>query len=212
MNHSGSQDPGNDSILMRTLVWWVESNISATTSPEGSRPCGHISRMEGGIWKLAFALQRGPGKRQKHFVPVDPMGTRTDRYPLNRLGPGVWDIARPVHVEKQFQGFVTVCGVPDPAPWEVGYIPPVLAPPKPGDVVIKTKEPSEQDLGELAGAWVKKIVDSCPYAMTGYAVVLGRPNTTIFMSAAANPKAHAEFRAAIVKHLAKPVPAAGEPS
>ena len=208
-----NQDPGNDSILMRTLVWWVESNVSATTSPEGSRPCGHISRMDGGIWKLAFCLQRGPGKRQKHFVAVDPMGTRTDRYPLNRLGPGVWDIARPVHVEKQFQGFVTVCGVPDPAPWEAGYIPPAIAAPKPGDVVIKTKEPSEQDLGELAGAWVKKIAESCQYPdMTGYAVVLGRANVLIFMSAASDAKTHGEFRTAIIKHLSKPVSTQGAPS
>ena len=203
-----NQDPGNDSIIMRTLVWWVESNISATTSPEGSRPCGHVVRNDGGVWRLAFALQRGPGKRQKHFVDVDPMGTRTDRYPLTRLGPGVWDISRPVHVEKQFQGFLTLCDVPDPAPWEVGYIPPAIAAKKPGDIVIKMKEPTQQELGELAGGWVQKIAASCPYpGMTGYAVVLGRPDVTIFMSAASSAKAHAEFRSAIVAHLSKPVPA-----
>ena len=162
------KDPGDDSIIMRAIVHWVDSNISATTSPEGSRPCGHIARADGGAWRLALAIQRGPKKRQRHWIDVDPMGTRPDRWPLCHLGPGVWDVSKSVHVEGQMHAFLTIVGVPEPAPWELR------------DVTIKLKDPTVEDLGDFTKHWLTRIIGACPFSNTSLGLVVHRKPTVIW--------------------------------
>jgi hypothetical protein len=189
-----AQDPGDDTVILRTLVHWVDSNIAATTSPSMSRPCGHIARDAKGVWRLAMAVQRGPTKRQRHFIDVDPMGTREDRWPLHKLSPGVWDISKSVYIEGQMHAFITVVGIPDPAPWEAGYV-------QKSGTVISIKDPTPAELGDFAGMWTKKIIESSTFkGITGYAVVLSRADTLVFM-AATEPGGGPAFRAALMKHL-----------
>lgn len=109
-------DPGDSSVVLRVHLRWLDSVKAVTTSVAGP-PVGHIRRSEEGVWQLAFAVQRGRA-RQRHFVTVDPDGVREDRWGLMKLGPGVWDIPESVFVEGQIHAFVTLLGVPDPAPWE----------------------------------------------------------------------------------------------
>ena len=112
-------DPGDDSVVMRVHARWVGS--TTTVMQEASGPSiGHVLRRHDGIWQLAFAVQRGLTRRQRHFVEVDPDNVRRDRWGLVKLAPGVWDVAESIVVPGQFHGFVTLLGVPDPAPWESG--------------------------------------------------------------------------------------------
>lgn len=116
----GGKDPGDDTVVGRVYAHWVREVRDVTRAPEGDRARAHVHRQDGGAWELAFSLDRGPGKRQVHFVCVDPDAVREDRWPLLQLAPGVWDLPRSVHVPGQFHGFVTLLGVPEPAPWQRG--------------------------------------------------------------------------------------------
>lgn len=127
-----TEDPGDDSVVTRVYLAWVPSTeiaLATVAKPNGevdtaAPPLGHIARDENGAWRLAFAVQRGPKRRQRHFALVNPFAfvpgaiARNDRWPLLKLAPGVWDVAKSIHVAGQFHGFVTLVGVPDPAPWE----------------------------------------------------------------------------------------------
>jgi hypothetical protein len=186
-----SSDPGNDSIIMRLIVHWVDSPELAVTS--SGAPHGCISRDKVGTWRLAFAVQRGKKRRQRHFVDVDPMGTRQDRWPLHRLGAGVWDLSKSVHVAGQFHGFVTLVGVPDPAPWEASARP---------SVIVAVKDPSPAEIGEFAGQWVAKIAEACKFSgVRGLAVVIDHQQVLALMTATASPDGGKELRAALLKHL-----------
>ena len=186
-------DPGDDTILLRIIVHWVNGNIEATTSPDGSRPCGHIGRDKDGAWRLAFAVPRGEA-RQRHFIDVDPMGTRDDRWPLYRLGPGVWDSSKPVHIEGQFRGFVTVVGVPEPAPWEV-----------PEGVLVKVKEPRAEDLVEFVKAVLTRATHAMPFEHTSLGVAIYHRPNIVFVSVNESAQMHAEFKAGIIQHLKRAV-------
>lgn len=110
------QDPGDDSVVLRVHSRWAQS-VQAVTQAMMGPPVSHVWRDEEGKWQLALSLQRGK-KRQRHFLDVDPDGTRQDRWGLMKLAPGVWDIPVSVVVPGQFHAFVTLVNVPDPAPWE----------------------------------------------------------------------------------------------
>ena len=110
------EDPGDHTVVIRAHLHWKGSVGDVLGSPAGSA-VGHVSRQPDGAWQLAFAVQRGPKKRQRHFVSVDPDATRKDRWHLQKLGPGVWDVTPSIFFEGQFHGFVTLIGVPEPAPW-----------------------------------------------------------------------------------------------
>jgi hypothetical protein len=185
-------DPCDDTVLMRTIVHWVGSNIEATTSPKGSRPCGHIARARDGAWRLAFAVQRGE-KRQVHFIDVDPMGTRADRWPIYQLGPGVWDLSKSVHAEGQYHGFVTVVGVPDPAPWEKG------------EIVIASKEPTPDELVMFAKTWLERTAGAMPFTRTSLGLAIYRRPNIAFLAVNETVEASAEFRAGLVDHLTRKV-------
>lgn len=110
-------DPGDASVVLRLHLRWVPS-VKDVTSAMAGVPLGHVWRTEEGKWELAFSLDRGKMKRQRHFVDVDPDGVRKDRWGLVKLAPGVWDVPVSIVVPDQIHAFVTVTGVPDPAPWE----------------------------------------------------------------------------------------------
>ena len=185
-------DPGDDSVVMRTIIYWVENNVLATTSPKGSRPCGHIERSKFGVWRLAFAVQRGAERRQVHFIDVDPMGTRSDRWPLYRLGPGVWDISKSIHVDGQFHGFVTVVGVPEPAPWETEHEP-----------VVRSKETTGDDLVAFAKTWIERAAKAMPFTRTSLGFVIYRRPNIALLAMNESPEASAEFHEALLDHLRK---------
>ena len=115
-DREAAQDPGDASAVLRVYLKWCDS-VSGVLGRTKGTP-GHIWRKPDGTWELVFAVQRSPTRRQRHFVCVDPDATRTDRWPLMKLGPGAWDIPISIHVPDQFHGFVTLVGAPDPAPWE----------------------------------------------------------------------------------------------
>lgn len=112
------EDPGDDSVLFRIHLHWRGSTPEVLSSPDNTEAVGHIWRDKEGAWQLAFAVQRGNGRRQRHFVTIDPDGIRNDRWALQKLGPGVWDIGQSIFFAGQIHAFVTLIGVPDPAPWE----------------------------------------------------------------------------------------------
>lgn len=111
------EDPCDSSVVLRAHLRWLNSVADVTGSMAGP-PVGHVWRGDDGVWQLAFAVQRGRGRRQRHFIVVDPDGVRQDRWGLLKLGPGIWDVPESVFVEGQIHAFITLTGVPDPAPWE----------------------------------------------------------------------------------------------
>ena len=110
-------DPGDDSVVLRVHLRWLPCVQDVMSSTSGLA-VGHIFRDDAGAWHLAFAVQRGVLRRQRHFVDVDPDGCHADRWGLTRLGPGVWDVKESIVVPGQIHAFVTLVGVPCPAPWE----------------------------------------------------------------------------------------------
>jgi hypothetical protein len=110
------EDPGDASIVLRLYLLWSGS-VEEVMRGEGTNRA-HVRRRSDGLWELAFAVQRGPLRRQRHFVGVDPDNARRDRWPFVKLAPGVWDVPTSIFVEGQLHAFVTIIGAPVPAPWE----------------------------------------------------------------------------------------------
>ena len=110
-------DPGDDSVILRVHLRWVDTVPLVMTPPSGP-PVGTVWRRADGIWELVFSISRGPRNiRQRHFVAIDPMGTRRDCWQMIRLGPGVWDLDPSLHVPTQIHAFLVLIGAPEPAPW-----------------------------------------------------------------------------------------------
>ncbi len=118
MGEPQGQDPGDDRAVLRVYLRWAVSARDALGLPHGSPPAGHIHDPMGRGLELAFSIDRGPGRRQRHFVAVSCDSVVPSRWLLQRLAPGVWDVPTSIHVPGQFHGFVTLLGVPEPAPWE----------------------------------------------------------------------------------------------
>lgn len=113
-------DTGDDTVVLRVVAAWCESAEAALASPRGPH-AAHVGRQPDGAWLLALAVQRHDEaqRRQRHFVDVAVGGVlRADRWSLVKLGPGVWDVSPSVVVPGQIHAFVTLVGVPEPAPWE----------------------------------------------------------------------------------------------
>lgn len=109
-------DPGDDTGIMHVIALWAPAAAAIMSSPRG-RSLACIHRLADGEWQLALAVDRGPTRRQRHFISVDPDGVQKDRWGLVRLGDSVWTLARSVHIPGQFHAFVTLVNVPEPAPW-----------------------------------------------------------------------------------------------
>jgi hypothetical protein len=109
------EDPCDDSVVLRVYLQWRD-NLEEVTFPESGKPFGHIHRLPAGMWQLDFSLNRGQ-KRQQLRVVVDPDAVRPDRLPLKKLAKGVWDVSLSINIEGEFNGFVTLLGVPEPPPW-----------------------------------------------------------------------------------------------
>ncbi len=107
-------DTDDDRGVVRAILPWASVMTSVTT---GSSSYGRVERQPGGAWQLAIAVCR-PTRRQVFFIDVDPDGIRTDRWHLLRLGPGVWEVTPSLHVDGQIHTFITLVGVPEPAPWK----------------------------------------------------------------------------------------------
>lgn len=116
MGEQQGKDPGDDRAILRVLATWVDSSTDVVRS-SGAPRC-HVHRLPTGEWQLALAVQRGETRRQRHFISVDPDGIRQDRWALLKLAPTVWDIPVSIVFPGQFHGFVTLLGVPHPAPRE----------------------------------------------------------------------------------------------
>lgn len=117
------EDPGDDTGILRCYLWWREigevtrSVLKPSESPE--KDFGAVRRLTSGEWELVAAVQRGPTRRQIHFVAVSTDAIeRRDRWRLVKLAPGVWDVPVSVHVPGQMHAFMTLLEVPEPAPWE----------------------------------------------------------------------------------------------
>lgn len=111
------KDPGDDSVVLRLYLSWL-AVVRDVLQSKGDA-VGTVHRTPEGIWELVFAVDRGQGRRQRHFIAIDPGLSRKQRWPLIRLGPGIWDIPVSIHIPGQLHAFVTLIRVPDLAPWEV---------------------------------------------------------------------------------------------
>jgi hypothetical protein len=118
-----AEDPGDDSAVLRAYLHWTASAAHVLAADAGPHPLCCVQRQNGepdGLWELVLSIGRAsqPPRRQRLFVAVDPSGRAADLWPMVRLAPGVWDLPKSIHAPGQFHGFVTLLGVPDPAPWE----------------------------------------------------------------------------------------------
>lgn len=52
------------------------------------------------------------------YTPGPPAPAKMKHWGLTKLGPSVWTVSPSVHLPDAFHGYVTLCEVPDPAPWE----------------------------------------------------------------------------------------------
>ena len=112
-----SNDPVDASVVLRVLLQYVGTPEEVTRAKSGP-PMGYIRREEDRSLLLMWSVPRGNGKRQQFFTQVDCIEAhRKDRWPLLRLGPGVWDVPTSIFVEGQIHAFVTLVGVPEPPPW-----------------------------------------------------------------------------------------------
>ena len=113
-------DPGDDSCVLRFYAAWVPSMEIAIGGSFADAPTVHARRDANGTWELGMSVPRGDGRRQRHFIAFSPDAVkRPNRWNLVKLAPRVWDMPASVHVPGQMHAFITLLGVPDPAPWEV---------------------------------------------------------------------------------------------
>jgi len=77
-------------------------------------------------WTMVLGLVDGDGKQHLFSFPCrsgdpEPFGWKPgmtlSRWGLRRLGPGVWTLSPSVHVHGDLHAYVTVVGVPEPAPF-----------------------------------------------------------------------------------------------
>jgi hypothetical protein len=108
-------DPGDDSVILRTVVLWCDRVEDVLKAEFGSLAAGTIRRREDGQLEAVLSFDRNVERRQRqrHFVALT-------RHPhaLQRLDRYTWDISPSVHFPGQYHGFVTLVGVPVPEPWE----------------------------------------------------------------------------------------------
>lgn len=109
-----AKDPGDDSVILRVHAKWLASYDEVMQSMSNA---AHILRKPDGSWQLALLVRR-PNERQLQNLLVSPDVAREGRWQLVKLGPGTWDLPQAVSVEGKLHAFVTLCGVPNPAPWE----------------------------------------------------------------------------------------------
>jgi hypothetical protein len=118
-----SRDPGDASVVLRVLLQWVDTPEEVTRAAQNEPPLGHVQKEAEGSLLLLWSVPRGNGKRQRFFTHVDQIESgvarREDRWPLMRLGPGVWDVSTSIFVEGQVHAFVTLVNVPEPPPWSL---------------------------------------------------------------------------------------------
>ncbi len=104
-----NEDPGDDSVVLRIYLQWVDSPGKAMSAKDGPS-VGCI--VDGGdSARLCMNLDRG-NKRQHHFVDLGAAG-----WDIVQCGPHVWDIPQSISAPGQLHAFVSIIGVPDPAPW-----------------------------------------------------------------------------------------------
>jgi len=111
------KDPGDSSVVLRAYVRWRDKPEEVTK--ELADPAvANVSRHPDGSWMLAFSIPRA-GKRVIYFAALSVDGVmRADRWPIMKLAPGVWDLPASIFIPGQVHVFLTVLGIPDPAPWE----------------------------------------------------------------------------------------------
>ena len=110
-------DPGDDSAILRIIAAWGP-DIAAVMAVR----TGHSVAQATPDRRIALNIARGE-KRQHHFITISK-----DDWQLMKLGSSVWEITPSLNISGQIHAFVTLVGVPDPAPWERAMPPQADAP------------------------------------------------------------------------------------
>lgn len=79
-----------------------------------------------GRYPIHFAARIGDPVMEKAtatasliIIPGPPPPPRMKAWGLTKLGDSVWAVAPSIHLPGAFHGYVVLCDVPNPAPWEV---------------------------------------------------------------------------------------------
>jgi hypothetical protein len=110
--------------VMHLIAQWTDRVIGSPASPSASQPLARIVD-EGKTLLMGLIDQES---RQHIFSfpcrvgpPLPPtyrkQGDKIESWGLQRLGPGVWNVEPSILIDNIFYAFVTIIGVPEPAPF-----------------------------------------------------------------------------------------------
>ena len=105
--------------VMHLIAQWTDRVMGSPASPsasivdEGRTLLMGLLDQESRQHIFSFPCRVGPP-----FPPTyKKQGDRIEAWGLQRLGPGVWNVEPSILVDNSFHAFVTIIGVPEPAPF-----------------------------------------------------------------------------------------------
>lgn len=111
------------------LQVWPTYTPDAFNDPKDALMWGWNPNAHGGeivlrLGRYSLCFPARPG--ESAFEPITPsliilatpQPAKMRHWGLVKLGPSVWAVTPSVHLPDAFHGYVTLCEVPEPAPWE----------------------------------------------------------------------------------------------
>lgn len=102
------------SVVLDVVLTWAD-----TIGEQGR--CKVVYTPEADTWSLLMGLRNHLNEKFLHGVVVhfdgEPVAGTDPRFMLRKLGPGVWKLS-PSILAPKIHAYVTLIGVPEPAPWE----------------------------------------------------------------------------------------------
>jgi hypothetical protein len=114
------KDPCDDTVMLRLITVLREESALSYKGPQAIASVVKDTTW----WRVLLAVPRDD-KQFYYVIPVDPslkeMGPKPDGsfvWGLIQLGSTVWEVHPSVHLPGQLHAYVTLIGVPSPAPWD----------------------------------------------------------------------------------------------
>lgn len=115
------KDPCDDNVILRVIARL--SDKSAFEHKGKDAVASVVKDDADWAWRILLATERDE-KQFYYVIPISSAGWAGKRpdgsfcWAIVQLGPTVWEVLPSVHIPGQLHAYVTIIGVPSPAPWQ----------------------------------------------------------------------------------------------